>query len=62
MLAKKRNHCNFSLRQLCFISYKEESKVKTRTIGQVRLMVLQRDENLARKLLDNNLPLNTIED
>ena len=61
MLSKK-NHCNFSLRQLCFISYKEESKVKTRTIGQVRLMVLQRDENIARELLANNLPLDPIED
>lgn len=62
MLAKKRNHCNFSLRQLCFISYKEESKVKTRTIGQVRLMVLQRDENMAREILAKNLSSGSIED
>lgn len=32
------------------------------TIGQVRLMVLQRDENIARELLANNLPLDPIED
>ena len=32
------------------------------TIGQVRLMVLQRDENIARELLANNLPLEPIED
>lgn len=32
------------------------------TIGQVRLMVLQRDENLAREILANNLPLEPIED
>lgn len=32
------------------------------TIGQVRLMVLQRDENLAREILTNNLPLEPIED
>ncbi|MBR5551402.1 MAG: DUF2007 domain-containing protein [Muribaculaceae bacterium] len=32
------------------------------TIGQVRLMVLQRDENMAREILANNLPLEPIED
>ena len=32
------------------------------TIGQVRLMVLQRDENMAREILAKNLSSGSIED